>query len=114
MRRQRDHPDFSEEEKDLLRGSQEFLQAVHNIAILKARSDGNLPEFVRTPRLSPREQQIVQLVVDGASNPHIAERLVISPGTVTRHLNRIYAKVGVQTRTQLTALVLNGPRRVNR
>jgi DNA-binding CsgD family transcriptional regulator len=53
-------------------------------------------------------------VVAGATNPEIADRLVISPGTVTRHLNRIYARVGVQTRTQLTALVLNGPRRLNR
>jgi DNA-binding CsgD family transcriptional regulator len=114
LRRRRDDPDFSDEEKDLLRGSQAFLQAVHTIAILKARAEGNLPEFAHAHHLSPREQQIVQLVVAGATNPHIADRLVISPGTVTRHLNRIYAKVGVQTRTQLAALVLKRLPRLSR
>lgn len=114
LRRRREDPDFSEEDKNLLGGSQAFVQAVHTIAILKARSEGNLPEFIRVHGLSAREQQIVSLVVAGATNPEIADRLVISPGTVTRHLNRIYARVGVQTRTQLTALVLNGPRRLNR
>jgi DNA-binding CsgD family transcriptional regulator len=109
LRRRRGEPDFSQEEKRLLGGSHGFLQAVHTIAILKARSEGNLPQFVRAHHLSPREHQLVQLLVAGATNPEIADRLVISPGTVTRHLNRIYAKVGVQTRTQLIALVLRKP-----
>lgn len=108
LRRRRNEPGFTEEEKRLLRGSQEFLQAVHTIAILKARSKGNLPEFARAHKLSAREQQVVQLLAAGATTAEIADRLVISPGTVTRHLNRIYAKVGVQTRTQLTARVLKG------
>jgi DNA-binding NarL/FixJ family response regulator len=52
-------------------------------------------------RLTARERQIVELVVDGCSNQEIAERLLIRPQTVKNQLSLMYAKVGVTTRVQL-------------
>jgi DNA-binding NarL/FixJ family response regulator len=46
------------------------------------------------------------LVADGLSSKEIAARLFLSPRTVECHLYRIYPKVGVGTRTELTSLVV--------
>jgi DNA-binding CsgD family transcriptional regulator/pimeloyl-ACP methyl ester carboxylesterase len=50
--------------------------------------------------LSPREREVLGLVVEGAKNAEIAERLFISVNTVTRHLTHVYAKLGVAGRAQ--------------
>jgi DNA-binding CsgD family transcriptional regulator len=52
-------------------------------------------------RLTPQESQIAALAAQGLSNREIAERLFLSPRTVTTHLYRIYPKVGVSSRTEL-------------
>jgi DNA-binding CsgD family transcriptional regulator/PAS domain-containing protein len=49
--------------------------------------------------LTPRECQILAWVARGKTNPEIAEILWIAPTTVRRHLENIYAKLGVRTRT---------------
>jgi DNA-binding CsgD family transcriptional regulator len=49
--------------------------------------------------LTAREREIVDLVGEGLTNAQVAERLWISPGTVRRHLENVYAKLGVRTRT---------------
>jgi DNA-binding CsgD family transcriptional regulator len=51
--------------------------------------------------LSPRELEIVLLVADDMTNVEIAERLIISPRTVTTHLDRIYTRLGINSRTAL-------------
>ena len=51
------------------------------------------------PRLTPREVEVLRLIADGASNPEIAETLVISPGTVARHVTNILNKTGCKNRT---------------
>jgi ATP/maltotriose-dependent transcriptional regulator MalT len=51
--------------------------------------------------LSPRELEIVRLVADDLTNAEIAERLIISPRTVTTHLDRIYTRLGINSRTAL-------------
>jgi LuxR family maltose regulon positive regulatory protein len=53
--------------------------------------------------LSGREIEVLQLIAAGLSNREIAERLVIAPGTVKRHSNNIYGKLGVRSRTQAVA-----------
>jgi DNA-binding NarL/FixJ family response regulator len=50
--------------------------------------------------LSPREIEILQLVATGASNRDIAEKLIISEGTVKNHLSNILGKMGVKDRMQ--------------
>jgi DNA-binding CsgD family transcriptional regulator len=57
--------------------------------------------------LSPREAQVADLVTSGQANQAVAVKLNISPGTVKKHLDNIYAKLGVRSRGQLAALVLD-------
>ena len=55
--------------------------------------------------LSRREWQVLALVEDGKSNAEIAAALWIAPGTVRTHLENIYAKLGVRSRTAALARV---------
>lgn len=49
--------------------------------------------------LTAREREVLELVAEGLTNVEVAQRLWISPGTVRRHLENAYAKLGVHTRT---------------
>jgi len=51
--------------------------------------------------LSPRELEIVRLVVTGRSNREIASRLAISDGTVKVHLHHVYEKLNIKGRLEL-------------
>ena len=57
--------------------------------------------------LSEREQEVLRLVADGLSNAAIASALVIAPGTVKKHLDNIYGKLGVDNRTQAARALLS-------
>jgi DNA-binding NarL/FixJ family response regulator len=50
--------------------------------------------------LSAREQEVLELVAAGATNQEAAARLGISEATVKTHLAHVFAKLGVQNRTQ--------------
>ena len=52
--------------------------------------------------LSARKAEVLKLVAKGLSNAHIAQELFISPRTVDRHLNSIYKKLGVGSRSAAT------------
>lgn len=58
-------------------------------------------EAIRRYGLSPREAEVLSLVVRGRSVPHIAERLYLSRGTVKTHISRIYQKLGVGSRQEM-------------
>ena len=49
--------------------------------------------------LTPREREVLDLVAQGMTNAEVARLLWIAPGTVRRHLENAYAKLGVHTRT---------------
>jgi DNA-binding CsgD family transcriptional regulator len=53
--------------------------------------------------LTPREREIVDLVAQGCSNAQVAAALWIAPSTVRKHLENIYGKLGVHTRTAAVA-----------
>ncbi len=53
--------------------------------------------------LSERELEVLRLVAEGRSNQQIAEILIIARGTVKKHINNIFGKLGVQSRTQCVA-----------
>ena len=57
-------------------------------------------------QLSPREQEIVRMVAKGHSNKIIADVLNISSWTVSTHLRRIFAKLGVGSRAAMVARLL--------
>lgn len=54
--------------------------------------------------LSERELEVLGLIAAGYSNAEIAERLVIAVGTVKRHINNLYGKLGAGSRTQALAI----------
>ena len=54
-----------------------------------------------TPRLTPREEEILNLVMKGMKNKQIAEELSITTGTVKVHLMHIFEKTGVKDRFEL-------------
>jgi LuxR family maltose regulon positive regulatory protein len=53
--------------------------------------------------LSERELEVLQLVAEGLSNREIGERLFLAINTVKGHNRRIFAKLGVQRRTEAVA-----------
>lgn len=53
--------------------------------------------------LSARELEILRLIAAGHSNQAIADTLIIAVSTVKRHINNIYGKLDVQSRTQALA-----------
>lgn len=62
-----------------------------------------LPQVKADGLLSPREAEVLQLIVAGRTNKEIAEALVLSENTVKTHVNGLYTKLGVNRRTQAVA-----------
>lgn len=52
------------------------------------------------PRLTDRELEVLRLVAHGLSNAQICDALVVSLPTVKTHVNRVFAKLGLETRAQ--------------
>jgi DNA-binding NarL/FixJ family response regulator len=80
---------------------------------LRALGVRDLPALRRGPRattranpagLTRREAEVLALVAAGLRNTEIAERLYLTPKTVTHHLSAIYAKLGVATRLEAARL----------
>jgi LuxR family maltose regulon positive regulatory protein len=53
--------------------------------------------------LTQREKEVLRLIAAGLSNRESAESLVVTEGTVKKHLNNIFGKLGVKSRTQAVA-----------
>ncbi len=56
--------------------------------------------------LTPREREVLALVVQGLTNPEIGERLCVSRTTARAHVSNILAKLGVENRGEAIALAL--------
>jgi DNA-binding NarL/FixJ family response regulator len=59
------------------------------------------PEAAKIARLTAREREVIGLIGEGLYNKQIAERLSISPATVSHHLTSIFDKLGVANRFDL-------------
>ncbi|THB65041.1 MAG: LuxR family transcriptional regulator, partial [Spirochaetaceae bacterium] len=56
-------------------------------------------------KLTAREEEIIELVLEGASNREIGERLFISEPTVKSHIYNAYRKLGISSRMELVQLI---------
>ncbi len=94
------------------RGSQ-IRQAVHEVAAGKRSLDPAVRRLLAEENataagepepLTARELEVLRLVVQGARNGEIGQRLSISVKTVETHLTSIYGKLGAQSRAEAIAL----------
>lgn len=63
--------------------------------------------YVAPPALSTREKQVIGLVVLGFSNPEIAAKLHVAETTVKSHLTASFRKLGVRSRSEASARILD-------
>jgi DNA-binding NarL/FixJ family response regulator len=67
----------------------------------------NLRGEVQKPSLSARERQILGMVVMGLTNHEISARMFLAESTVKSHLSSAYSKLGVRSRSEAVALILD-------
>jgi DNA-binding CsgD family transcriptional regulator len=93
--------DTAELELDGARGILRQLGAAPDVARVEALSRKGAARAAA--RLTAREVEVLRLVAAGKSNREIATALIVSTHTVRRHLQNIFAKIGVSSRAAATA-----------
>jgi DNA-binding NarL/FixJ family response regulator len=87
-------------------GPNEFL-----LRLAKDASAGLPAEFSSELGLTTREGEVLSWLSKGKTNRDIAQILGLSPRTVDKHLEQIYAKLGVENRTAAAAIATNAARK---
>jgi DNA-binding CsgD family transcriptional regulator len=90
-------PDFSEREKAMLALARPHVAELHARRVRELRGE---------PNLTPRQWEVLRRVATGASNTQIARDLGLSDATVRKHLENVFLRLGVQSRTEAVARVL--------
>jgi DNA-binding NarL/FixJ family response regulator len=87
----------------------ETTLAVTALAVASGQSvvPRKLRASVEKPAFSHRERQVLALVSKGLTNSEIAERLLLAQSTVKSHLSSAFTKLGIRSRKEVTALLLD-------
>ena len=101
-----------------LRAARDVLDALgavpwHEQAVRELRASGETTRACEPgshQRLSPQERQIAELAASGLTNREIGQHLFLSHRTVGSHLYRVFPKLGITSRAQLSTALLTGPR----
>ena len=104
----RSHGDFSLRDRAVLELVRPHLRRIHETTELRRAAGASQPDDLE--RLTAREAEILELVAAGLTNAAIAERLWVSPGTVKKHLENVYAKLGVANRAAAVVRITPTPR----
>jgi LuxR family maltose regulon positive regulatory protein len=74
--------------------------AIHDSQLppLVSKAGSSYEQVLERP--SERELEVLRLIAAGLSNQEIAEQLVVSPNTIKAHINKLYSKLDVNSRTQ--------------
>lgn len=99
-RRGRSTRDFSERDRLVLDLLKPHLNRLSEQAAERKR---RAAEEEDAAQLTAREREVLSWVAQGKTNPQIAEVLWVSPATVRKHLENVYDKLGVNTRTAAVA-----------
>ncbi len=104
-------PDFSERDRAVLESLRRHFRQQEMLADLRHRLAETLrgqpsePEGGVHGALTTREREIVELVAEGKTNAEIAAQLWVAPGTVKKHLENVYVKLGVGRRAAAATLL---------
>jgi DNA-binding CsgD family transcriptional regulator len=99
--------DFTAGETALLQHTHRFLQSTFVLA-RRVPLPSSTPDVLSRYDLTPREREVARLAAGLATNTQIGHALFISPATVKTHITHVFAKLGIQSRTQLLLLVRSG------
>jgi len=95
--RRNESGDFTDRDRDMIQLVRPFLLALHE------RFDADVPESADVDGLTNRETEILGWVARGKTNQEIAAVLIVSPHTVRKHLEHVYEKLRVNSRTAAVA-----------
>ena len=85
----------------------------HTLANAYLRDRDCLNSIYRVRKITSREKEIIELILRGKSNREIEKELFISIYTVKNHVQNIYAKLGVRSRTKLIQMILDSQRQIS-
>jgi DNA-binding CsgD family transcriptional regulator len=81
--------------------------------VLRETSDAAVIEAMSLSfRLTARESEVLYWVAKGKTNRDIGDILALSPRTVTKHLEHVFQKLGVETRTAAAGLAISRVRQL--
>lgn len=99
--------DFVQSIQSAYRGYMQFSPGLGQKLLQQLRPATPQTQLDKLPDVTPREQDVLKLICEGASNREIAQALHITEKTVKNHVSSILSQVGVKSRTQL-AIWANG------
>ena len=98
-----------------MRGAKRLSLVLHEssgddgwLVVMREASDAAIVEaMTQAFRLTSREAEVLYWVVKGKTNRDIGDILGMSPATVKKHLEHVFEKLGVETRTAAAGVAVN-------